>query len=151
MNIFSVYAGKGRMEGKREVFMAMPFVEIKVGNKGLNAILDTGAWRSYIREEFAEEFHEAPVQPFEARLGGKTMRLSKGRLISGSVKDTEGKEYCFSGIFFPVEDLGAENGKRIDMLVGSLLLEDWGAIIDDSKAPPAVDYRRLREGILVEL
>jgi hypothetical protein len=131
--------------------MSRPFVEIKVGDKGLNAILDTGSWRAYIREEFADGFPEAPVQPFEVRLGGQTMRLSKGRVVSGFVKDTEGKEYCFSGIFFPVEDLGAENGKRIDVLVGSLLLEDWGAVIDDSKTPPAVDYRRLREGILVEL
>lgn len=131
--------------------MARPFVEIKIGNKRLNAILDTGSWRSYIRDEFAEGFFEAPVQPFEVRLGGKTLRLSKGRLISGSVKDTEEREYCFSGIFFPVEDLGAENGKRIDVLIGSLILEDWGAVIDDSKTPPTVDYRRLREGILVEL
>ena len=131
--------------------MARPFVEIKVGDKGLNAILDTGSWRAYIRKEFAEGFPEAPVQPFEVRLGGNTMRLNKGRLISGSVRDTEGRKYCFSGIFFPVEDLGAENGKKIDMLVGSLLLEDWGAVIDNSQVPPAVDYRRLREGILVEL
>ncbi|MFQ6042668.1 MAG: hypothetical protein ACE5PV_17565 [Candidatus Poribacteria bacterium] len=131
--------------------MARPFVEIKVRDNGLNAILDTGSWRSYIREEFAGGFPEAPVQPFEVRLGGQTLRLSKGVLISGSVKDTGGKEYFFSGIFFPVKDLGAENGRNIDILVGSLLLEDWGAVIDDSKAPPAVDYRRLREGMLVEL
>lgn len=131
--------------------MSRVLVEVKIGDKRLNAILDTGSRRSYIRSEFAEGFPKAPVQPFQVSLGGKTFDLKEGTLIFGTVADTDGREYRFSSILFSIEDLGEENGKRIDMLLGAGVLEDWGTIIDESVSPPRVDYSILRKGELVEL
>lgn len=131
--------------------MARPLVEVEIKEKKLNAILDTGAWRSYIRSELAEGFQIAPVQPFEVKLGGRIFRVEQGRLVSGIIKDTQGRAYQFSHVIFPAPDLGEEDGKRVDMLFGAVILEDWGTIINESTIPPQVDYYRLRKGELTEL
>lgn len=98
-----------------------------------------------------KKFPAVPVQEFEMRLGRETLRVQEGRVITGMVNDTEGRAYLFSAILFPVRDSGEENGRRIDILFGSIILEDWGTVIDDSVTPPKVDYKILREGALTEL
>jgi len=131
--------------------MARPLVEVEIGDRKLTAILDTGSHRSYIRAELAEGFPIAPVERFEVRLGGERLVIEEGRFVTGIVKDTEGRAYKFSEKLFPVKNLGEENGRKIDILFGSVILEDWGAVIDDSTTPPKVDYRLLRKGELTEL
>ena len=131
--------------------MSRPLVEAEVEGKKMNVILDTGAWRSYIRSELAKEFPVVPVQPFEVKLAGETFKVKEGRLVSGIIRDTEGRAYQFGNVLYPVSDLGHENGKRIDLLFGAVILEDWGAIINESTIPPQVDYYRLRKGELTEL
>ncbi len=131
--------------------MSRPLVEAEIESKIMNAILDTGAWRSYIRSELAKEFSVVPVQPFEVKLGGETFSIKEGRLVSGIIKDTEGRAYQFGNVLYPVRDLGHENGKRIDLLFGAVILEDWGTIINESTMPPQVDYYHLRKGELTEL
>jgi len=131
--------------------MSRPLVEVELEGKKLNAVLDTGAWRSYIRSELAKEFLVVPVEPFEARLGGQKFEVKEGRIVSGKVKDSEERAYQFSEKLFPVSNLGEENGKKIDVLFGAVILEDWGALINESTIPPQVDYYRLRKGELTEL
>ncbi len=131
--------------------MSRPLVEAEIESKIMNAILDTGAWRSYIRSDLAKEFPVVPVQPFEVKLGGETFSVKEGRLVSGIIKDTEGRAYQFGNVLYPVRDLGHENGKRIDLLFGAVILEDWGTIINESTMPPQVDYYHLRKGELTEL
>lgn len=96
--------------------MARPLVEGEIGNTKLNAILDTGAWRSYIREERAKDFPSAPTNRFEVKLGRNIFTIREGRLITGIVKDTENRVYLFSHVLYPVTDLGKEKRKRIDIL-----------------------------------
>jgi len=131
--------------------MSRPLVEAEIEGRKMNAILDTGAWRSYIRSELAKEFPIVPVQPFEVKLGGATFKVKEGRLVHGMIKDTEGRTYQFGNVLYPISDLGQENGKRIDLLFGAVILEDWGTIINESTIPPQVDYYRLRKGELTEL
>lgn len=131
--------------------MARPLVEVEIKGKKLNAILDTGAWRSYIKLEIAKGFPVVLVEPFEVKLGGQTFSVKNGRLISGIIKDTEGRAYRFGHILYPISDLGQENGKIIDVLFGAVILEDWGTIINEGTIPPQVDYYRLRKGELTEL
>ncbi len=131
--------------------MARPLVEVEIKGKKLCAALDTGAWRSYIRSELAKRLPLFPVQPFEVGLGGKTFRVKEGRVVPGIIKDSEGRAYQFAQVLYPVRDLGEENGKRIDVLFGAVILEDWGTIINESTIPPQVDYYRLRKGELTEL
>lgn len=131
--------------------MSRPVVEAKIRGKRVNAILDTGAWRSYIRSELAKNFPIVPVEPFEVKLGGKTFKVKEGRLVHGTIKDTEERMYKFGNVLYAVSDLGQENGKKIDLLFGAVILEDWGAIINEGTIPPQVDYYRLRKGELTEL
>ena len=131
--------------------MSRPLIEAQVAGETLSAVLDTGSRRSYIRSEFARSFPAAPVQPFQVKIGGQTLNLDEGRLVSGAIKDSDGREYRFSTVMFPVADLGSENGRTIHVAVGALVLEDWGACIDESVIPPRVDFQLLRKGELVEL
>jgi len=131
--------------------MSKPLVEVEISGKKLNAILDTGSRRSYIRKEHVGEFPKAPVEPFGVMLGGKAYRFDEVRIVTGLVKDTEERKYRFTERLFEVEDLGEENGKKIDILFGAGILEDWGADIDESVVPPRVDFCILRKGELVEL
>jgi len=48
------------------------------------------------------------------------------------------------------EQMGEEGGRRIDIVFGSIILEDWSTIIDDSATPLKVDYKILWEGSLTE-
>jgi hypothetical protein len=131
--------------------MSRPLVEVEIEGRRLSAVLDTGSRRSYIRAELVEQFPKVIVQPFYVGLGGETLCLKERRLVSGIVKDTSGREYRFGEVLFPVRDLGEENGKRIDIIFGAVILEDWGTVIDESTTPIQVDYRILRKGELVEL
>jgi len=131
--------------------MSRPIVEVETDNEKLNAVLDTGSRRSYIRADLVERLPKVSVHPFEVKLGGEVLRLEEGRVVSGIVKDSVGRAYRLGEILFPVRDLGEESGKRIDILFGAIVLEDWGAVIDESVFPPQVDYCILRKGELVEL
>jgi len=131
--------------------MSRPLVEVELEGKKLNAVLDTGAWRSYIRSELTKKLPAVPVEAFDARLGGQSFKVKEGRLVIGIIKDTEGRGYQFGHVLYPVSDLGQENGKEIDLLFGAVILEDWGAVINETTIPPQVDYYRLRKGELTEL
>ena len=131
--------------------MSRPLVEVEIEGKKLNAILDTGSRRSYIKSEITEKFPTVSVHPFEAKLGGEALKLEEGRVVSGIIKDSLGRSYRFGNILFPVKDLGEENGRDVHVLFGAIILEDWGTVIDESITPPQVDYRILRKGELLEL
>jgi hypothetical protein len=131
--------------------MSRPMVDVEIGNKRLNAVLDTGSRRSYIRAEYVKDFPVAPVQQFQVKLGGEILNVKEGKFVSGIVADSSGRQYHFSDVLFPVRDLGEENGKKIDLIFGAVNLEDWGTVIDESVTPPQVDHRILRKGELVEL
>lgn len=131
--------------------MLRPLVEVEIEGKKLNAVLDTGSRRSYIRAELVKGFPAAPAHPFEMRLGRQTLSLKEGRVVSGIVKDTNGGKYRFTEILFPVRDLREEGGKRIHIILGAVILEDWGTVIDESVTPPQVDYSIRRKGEPVEL
>ncbi len=131
--------------------MSRPIIEVNIGGRKYNALLDTGSRRSYIRSEVAKNFQVVAVQPFHAKIGGRKLSFHEGRLVLGIIKDSEGREYKFGNILYPMIGLGTEATKRIDMLFGALLLEDWGAIIDESSIPPKIDFQLLREGELIEL
>jgi len=77
------------------------------------------------------------------RLGGKTFTIKEGSVVQSIVKDSQKVGYRFGAILFPVDDLGEEDGRKMDILFGAVILEDWGTVIDESTI--------LRKGELVEL
>lgn len=131
--------------------MARPLIEVKVGEECLTAVLDTVSRRSYIRQDIALKMKlpKTITEPSETKLGGEVL-IKNGYLVYGTVKDNFGK-YKFSTILFPAKELGFENNKRIDILFGAIILEDWGACIDESTFPPKVEFTILRKGELIEL
>ena len=59
--------------------MSRPLVEVEIEGKKLNAVLDTGSRRSYIKSEIAEQFPAVTVHPFEAKLGGGDSEVRRGQ------------------------------------------------------------------------
>jgi hypothetical protein len=51
--------------------MSRPVVEVEIKGRELNAVLDTGSRRSYIRSELVDGYTKVSVQPFEIKLGGE--------------------------------------------------------------------------------
>jgi len=131
--------------------MSRPLVEVEIEGEKLNAVLDTGSRRSYVRAELVERFPTMSVHPLQVKLGGEILNLKEGRGVSSILKDTNGRKYRFGEILFPVRDLGEEDGKTIGIIFRAVILEDWGTVVDESITPPKVDYRVLRKGELVEL
>lgn len=128
-----------------------PITEVEVDKQLLIAILDSGAKHSYIREELAGRFFTVTIEPFQAKLGGQTLTFTKGKVVEGRVRDSDGNWYKFAEILLTIDDLGEEDGKKIDALFGAFLLEKWGALVDNAVTPPKIDYRNLRKGEFVEL
>ncbi|MBI2891858.1 MAG: hypothetical protein HYY13_13880 [Nitrospirae bacterium] len=131
--------------------MARPIVKAKLGGRPVNAILDTGAWRSFALRELVARKPKVRLPELTIRLGGKKYRLSEGRVVEGEVRDSRGRSYRYATIVLPVDDLGHENGTKIEILFGALLLQEWGMVIDESTPPPTIDHRTLRRGSRVEL
>lgn len=129
-----------------------PITDVILDKEVFLAVLDTGARRSYIRRDIAEklEFLKVPIESFEVRIGGQEMVISERYLVQGFVKDSE-NQYRLAEMLFPIDDLGSEDDKRIDILFGAIILEDWGTKIDESTVPPKIDFSLLRKGELVEL
>lgn len=126
-------------------------VKATVGSKPVNAFLDTGAWRSFALRELVARKPKVRLPSLRIRLGGKKYRVSEGRVVEGQVQDSRGRSYRYATIVLPVDDLGHEDGATIEVLFGALLLQEWGAVINESTHPPTIDYRTLRRGSLVEL
>lgn len=91
------------------------------------------------------------ITPFDAKIGGRVSKIEEGQVIECFIKDTENRKYQIGVILYPIDELGKEEGRQIDILFGAPLLEDWGTIIDESNIPPKVDFKHLREGELTEL
>lgn len=125
--------------------MARPLVEVEIDGNKFHAILDTGSWRSYIRAGLAKGCPVVSIEPFHVRLGGKAFSIEEGGVVQGIVKDSQNIGYRFGAILFPVDDLGEEDERKIDILFGAVILEDWGTVIDESTIPPKIDYRNYED------
>lgn len=98
---------------------------IEIGEKKVWALFDTGARNTYISQELSfglptSEFHVSnPIL-----LGGRTHNIKKACLLDCKIKG-----YHVNTNAFVLDEIGQdEDGKKIDVLIGALVMQQWGII-----------------------
>ena len=99
------------------------FKEIKVGDKKVYALFDTGSMRSYIKKELISD-KKFKIKPFEVGLGGKSYEIEEACILLCSIDGLE-----FDVKAYPIEEIGRdEHGREIEMIIGATCMEEWGLI-----------------------
>jgi len=105
--------------------MARTFKNIQIEGKEAYVLFDTGSVRSYVREEFASPARQKII-PFRVGLGGSSLRVNESCLANCAIEGLG-----FDVRAHPVEDIGTdEKGRRIDAIIGALVMEEWGLAPD---------------------
>jgi hypothetical protein len=98
--------------------------EIEIEGKKANALFDTGSMHTYVLSYLLEN---APVRtlsrPYKVALGGKTIIVDKHCSIQGKIEGLD-----FHTEVVPLDEIGKINGKKIDILIGALTMEEWEII-----------------------
>lgn len=126
--------------------MGKIFESFSIDGKVLNALVDTGARRSYVvKSSLLPQIHIEQIDhPFHVGLGGQSREIREVALIRGKIEDVS----C-EMIAYATEELGVdESGKKIDILIGAETLELWAAWIDMDKRK--LDLSALRRGEFTE-
>lgn len=126
--------------------MGRIFEVLNINGTSLNALVDTGARRSYIVRTSApkELLIKSIAQPFHVGLGGQSREIQEVALVQGRIQDVSCEMMAYV-----TDSLGTdEAGNRIDILIGAETLELWAAWIDMDKRK--LDLSALRRGEFTE-
>ena len=99
---------------------------IEVDGNKYWALFDTGARNTYVVEEVAQNFHIEEFQGMEpVSLGGKVHNVNKDCILKCLI---EGYRIRYHARV--LDEIGDdESGKRIQVLIGALLMQEWGIIL----------------------
>lgn len=123
--------------------MARMFKDMKIEDKEVFVLFDTGSLRSYVRREFASGIRQE-VPPFKVGLGGKSLELGEVCLLNCVI---EGLEFDIKA--YPVEEIGKdERGREIDAIIGATAMEEWVLILNPKTGE--IDLTTLRKREFIE-
>ena len=98
---------------------------IEIGENKYWAMFDTGARNTYVTPGVSSQLptFDLPVSN-PVSLGGKVHSINKVINLQCKIKG-----YHVNTNAFVIDEIGEdENGKKIDMLIGALLMQQWGII-----------------------
>jgi len=127
--------------------MSKALREVLLGDRTVWALFDSGAGRSYIaRSVLPREAVEGrdPVSR-AVGLGGREHSIQEWRTI---IVEADGCPFSLKA--YVLDEIGIEEGRPIELIIGAPVLEEWeiGLRPDIRLAP--VDLSRLREGHYVD-
>jgi len=98
---------------------------IEIGEKKFWALFDTGSRNTYVTENVSFQLR---TDEFETSkpilLGGKTHSIKKYCDLKCKIKGHEVNTNAFV-----IDEIGHdEDGKKIDILIGALIMQQWGII-----------------------
>ena len=112
---------------------------IRSKREKITASFDTGSERSYFKEgSLPEPLACQEIDPFNVGIGGKAHTIKERCSIRSKIKDLG---FDFSA--HPVADLGKVDEKEVDVLIGSLTMEEWNIKLDPDKRK--LDLRGLKK------
>jgi len=98
--------------------------EIEVQGKTAAALFDTGSPHTYVALRLLENTPtQALRHPYKVALGGKTFEVKIHCSIQGAI---DGLEFHTEAV--PIEEIGNVDGKKLDVIVGALTMEEWEII-----------------------
>lgn len=98
--------------------------EIEIEGKGAVALFDTGSLHTYVSSRLLEGIPVRTLsEPYKIALGGRIIEVKKYCSIEGKIEGL-----VFHTQVIPIDELGRVDGKEIDVLIGSLTMEEWEII-----------------------
>jgi hypothetical protein len=114
---------------------------IEIEGQPAVALFDTGAVYTYARSSLVEGVpRRAFTQPVHVALGGQDIEIRELCLIEGKIEGLD-----FFGNAVPVENLGRADGHELDVLIGSLTMEQWEIKLDPRSGALDLEGLRRRE------
>lgn len=103
---------------------------INIGGRKFWAMFDTGARNTYLTKEASSHlptFEMTVSNPVS--LGGKTHLITRDCRLECTIKG-----YNVKSLAFVLDEIcNDEDGKKIDILIGALLMQQWGIVCAPEK------------------
>lgn len=113
--------------------------EIRIGERKVRALFDTGSLRSYIQAD-VQPPGRRKVPPITVALGGKTRRLSERCDLTAGIDGLE-----FDMTAYVVDELGETEHGPVDAIIGALTMEEWYIKLDPRTGGLDLSGMRKRE------
>jgi hypothetical protein len=98
--------------------------QIEIEGKTATALFDTGSLHTYVAMRLLEGAPTRPLRrPYKVGLGGRTFEVKIHCSIQGAIDGLE-----FHTEVVPVDEIGMVDGKKIDIIIGALTMEEWEII-----------------------
>lgn len=95
--------------------------EIEIEGQQSLALFDTGSLHTYVVRTLLSAVPIRPLlEPYKVALGGKVLNIQEHCSIQGKIEG-----WGFHTEAIPIEELGNIDGKKIDILIGAITLEEW--------------------------
>jgi len=121
--------------------MARIIKTIEIEGQAAVALFDTGATYSYVRSPLVRGApRRAMVPPARVGLGGRAVEIREICLIEGRI---EGLDFLADAV--PVDDLGAADGHKLDVIIGARTMEQWEIRLDPRTGELDLEGLRRRE------
>ncbi|MEW6095427.1 MAG: hypothetical protein AB1567_02715 [bacterium] len=115
--------------------------EIEIEGKSAIALFDTGAYHTYIRNEFVTDIPQREVpEPYKVALGGNVIEVKRVCVINGRIEG-----YGFDTKSVPIEKIGKADGYELDAIIGALTMEEWEIKLDPKSKTLDLTGLKVRE------
>lgn len=121
--------------------MARIIKQIEIEGKKAIALFDTGAFHTYVCQQFLVDVPKRKVtSPYRVALGGKSIEVKELCVVMGKI---EGLDFDAEAV--PVETLGKVDGQKIDAIIGASTMEKWEIKLDPKTGTLDLEGLRRRE------
>ncbi|MEW5692378.1 MAG: hypothetical protein AB1765_03680 [Candidatus Hydrogenedentota bacterium] len=115
--------------------------EIEIEGKKAIALFDTGSMHTYVVSQLLEGVAiRCLSETYKVALGGRIVEVKEYCAIEGRI---EGLVFHTEAI--PIDELGRVDGKKIDILIGALTMEEWEIIPNPKDATLDLSGLKRRE------
>lgn len=103
--------------------------KVKIGDREIKALFDTGAERSYIKKSALPQGTSCnQIRSFRTGLGGKLREIDEACVVEPEIEGDS-----FDVKTHPLEEIGDVEGDEIEMLIGTTSMEEWDIKLDPRK------------------
>ena len=115
--------------------------QIEIEGKKAIALFDTGAYHSYIRQEFVSEIPKRIIpEPYHVGLGGKPIEVKEVCIAIGRI---EGLSLDIEAVV--IDEIGKADGHNLDVIIGALVMEKWEIKLNPKTGELDLEGLRRRE------
>ncbi len=115
--------------------------EIEIEGKRAIALFDTGSMHTYVSSRLLEDIPIRTIsKSYKVALGGRIIEVKKYCSIEGKIEGL-----VFHTEVIPIDEIGKVDGKVVDVLIGTLTMEEWEIIPNPKDATLDLSGLKRRE------